>query len=116
MLPQMPNHERRRSQRVMVQIPVRIQMSMGDGRLLRNDAFTLAVNAHGGLLDMETKPETGQRMLLMNPQSGLEQSARVVGAKRSREGGFAVAFEFDTPTPKLWALSLAPDDWKLEPR
>ena len=99
----------------MLQIPVRVQMSVGDGRLLRNDAFTMVVNAHGGLLDMETKPEAGHRMLLMNPQSGVEQSAKVVGAKRTPEGGYAVAFEFDSPTPKLWALALAPVDWKVEP-
>ena len=108
-------HTRRRSQRVTLQMAVEIQLHMMDGRLLRQDGFTEVVNAHGGLLEMETKPQLRQRLLLMNPSSGVQQSATIVSAKKSREGGFAVAFEFDNPTPKLWALVFPPDDWKNVP-
>jgi hypothetical protein len=73
------------------------------------------VNAHGGLLEMETKPQLRQRLLLMNPSSGVQQSATIVSTKKAREGGFAVAFEFDSPTPKLWALVFPPDDWRNVP-
>jgi len=107
-------HTRRRSQRVALQMAVEIQLHMVDGRLLRQEAFTEVVNAHGGLLEMETRPAPGQRMLLMNPSSGEQQSATILSAKRSREGGYEVAFEFDSPAPKLWALRFQPDDWKIE--
>jgi len=100
---------------VMLQLQVLLHLHMPDGRLLRQDAFTQVVNAHGGLLDMETKPPLRQRLLLMNPSSGIQQSATIVSAKKSREGGFAVAFEFDSPAPKLWALVFPPDDWKNVP-
>jgi len=99
----------------MLQMPVHVQLHMADGRLSRQDAFTQVVNAHGGLLEMETRPELRQRMLLMNPSSGVQQSATILSAKKSREGGYAVAFEFDSPTPRLWALVFPPDDWKIEP-
>ena len=105
-------HTRRRSQRVTLQMAVQIQLHLVDGRLLRQDAFTQVVNAHGGLLEMEARPRAGQRMLLMNPTSGVQQSATILSAKRAREGGYAVAFEFDSPAPKLWALVFPPDDWK----
>ena len=108
-------HTRRRSQRVTLQLQVLLHLHMPDGRLLRQDAFTQVVNAHGGLLEMETKPQPRQRLLLMNPSSGVQQSATIVSAKKAREGGFAVAFEFDSPTPKLWALVFPPDDWKNVP-
>jgi len=108
-------HTRRRSQRVTLQMAVEIQLHMVDGRLLRQDAFTEVVSAHGGLLEMETRPAAGQRMLLMNPSSGVQQSATILSAKRSREGGYEVAFEFDSPAPKFWALVFQPDDWKIEP-
>lgn len=98
----------------MLQMPVDIRLQTADGRLLRQDGFTQVVNAHGGLLEMETKPNPGQRMLLMNPKSRVEQSATVVGAKKSRDGGYAVAFEFDSPTPRLWAVVYPPEDWKAE--
>lgn len=96
----------------MLQMPVHIHLHMADGRLLRQDGFTLVVNAHGGLLEIETKPEAGQRMLLMNPRTGVEQAATVIRTKKSPEGAYAVAFEFDSPTPKLWALVFPPEDWK----
>ena len=108
-------HTRRRSQRVTLQLQVLLHLHMPDGRLLRQDAFTQVVNAHGGLLEMETRPQLRQRLLLMNPSSGVQQSATIVSAKKSREGGFAVAFEFDSPTPKLWALVFPPDDWRNVP-
>jgi hypothetical protein len=106
---------RRRSQRVMLQMAVQIHLHMVDGRLLRQEAFTQVVNAHGGLLEMETRPAAGQRMLLMNPTSGAQQSATILSSKRAREGGYAVAFEFDSPAPKLWSLAFPPDDWRAEP-
>jgi hypothetical protein len=99
----------------MLQMPVHIRLQTADGRVLRQDGFTQVVNAHGGLLEMETKPEPGQRMLLMNPNSGVEQSATVVLAKKSGDSGYAVAFEFDSPTPRLWAVVFPPEDWKVEP-
>lgn len=98
----------------MLQMPVHIHLEAADGRLLRQDGFTQVVNAHGGLLEMETKLEPGQRMLLMNPKSRVEQSATVVNAKKSRDGGYAVGFEFDSPTPRLWAVVFPPEDWKAE--
>ena len=99
----------------MLQMPVHIHLKTADGRLLRQDGFTQAVNAHGGLLEMETKPEPGQRMLLRNPNSGVKQSATVVFAKKSGDSGYAVAFEFDSPAPRLWALVFPPEDWNVEP-
>jgi hypothetical protein len=115
LLEEIEARDRRRSQRVMLQIPVHVHLQTADGRLLRQDGFTQAVNAHGGLLEMETKPEPGQRMRLMNPKSRVEQSATVVCTKKSRDGGYAVAFEFDSPTPSLWAVVFPPEDWKVEP-
>ena len=114
MFEEIGTHTRRRSQRVTLQMAVEIQLHMMDGRLLRQDGFTEVVNAHGGLLEMETRPAPGQRMLLMNPNSGVQQSATILSAKKSREGGYVVAFEFDSPAPKLWALVFQPDDWKIE--
>ena len=113
-MPGLDTHTRRRSQRVMLQMPVHVHMHMADGRLLRQDAFTQVVNAHGGLLEMESRPEPRQRMLLMNPSSGVQQSATILSTKKSQDGGYAVAFEFDSPMPALWALVFPPDDWRIE--
>ena len=107
--------DRRRSQRVMIQIPVHAYFQTPDGKDLRVDAFTLSVNAHGCLLTMDFKPDDGQRMRLVNPKSAVGQSGKVVRAQRARDGSYAVAFEFDAPAPQLWSIVFPPADWQ-QPR
>jgi hypothetical protein len=103
--------ERRRSTRVLIQIPVQALFRTASGIEQRMDIFTLAVNAHGCLLAMETKPKDGQKMSLFNAKSAAEQTGRVVRSKRAPEGYFAVAFEFDSPSPHLWSILTPPEDW-----
>jgi hypothetical protein len=98
----------------MLHIPVFIHVSMPDGRNLRHDGFTLVVNAHGCVFTMETKLEVGQRIGLVNPKSGVEQSGIVTRVQKSRDGAYAVAFEFDNSTPQLWSLMFFPKDSKVE--
>jgi len=100
----------------MIQMPVLIHIHMPDGRLLRQDGFTLVVNSRGCVLAMETRPEIGQHMVLVNPTSGVEQSGAVIRAQRSRDGGYAVAFQFDNPTPQFWSPVLLPEEGKGGPR
>jgi hypothetical protein len=98
----------------MLHIPVLIYVLMPDGRSLRHDGFTLVVNAHGCVFTMETKLEVGRRILLANPKSGIEQSGIVTRIQKSRDGGYAVAFEFDNSTPQLWSHMFVTKDAKVE--
>jgi len=107
--------DRRRSQRVMIQIPVHAHLQTPDGKDLHVDAFTLSVNAHGCLLTMDFKPDDGQRMRLVNPKTTVGQSGKVIRAQRARDGSYAVAFEFDAPAPQLWSIVFPPADWQ-QPR
>jgi hypothetical protein len=104
---------RRRSDRLLLQIRVVVETETGDGKLVRLDAFTLVVNAHGGLLEMGLKVPIGHKMQLTNPAMGVQQPCKVVGVKSSRDGFFAVAFEFDAPTPQFWPIAIAPTAWGL---
>jgi hypothetical protein len=106
--------ERERSQRVELQIPVLIYVHMPDGRSLRHDGFTLLVNTHGCVFTMETKLEVGQRIVLVNPKSGVEQSGVVTRVQKSRDDGYAVGFEFDNSAPHLWSHMFLTKDAKVE--
>ena len=75
------------------------------------EAMTQVVNAHGGLMKMQVELHVGQPMLLVNPQNQVEQNSRVVRVEDTADGGFAVAFEFDTPNPKFWPVVFPPEDW-----
>jgi hypothetical protein len=101
----------RRSERVFLQIKVIVEVEREHGNPARVDAFTVVVNAHGGLLEMSVKVSKGQKLFLSNPSAGLRQSARVVGVRRVDEDGFAVAFEFDDPSPRFWPISFPPENW-----
>jgi hypothetical protein len=103
----------RRSERVLLQLRVIVTAEIEPARPVRFDAFTLVVNAHGGLLEMAMKARKGQKLLLANPSAGLAESATVVSVKGARDGGFAVAFEFDKASPHFWPIGFPPKDWNL---
>jgi hypothetical protein len=99
---------------MMLQIPVLIDVRIPDGRSERRDGFTLVVNAHGCVFTSETKLEVGQRLQLVNPKSGVEQPGIVIRVQKSRDGGYAVTFKFDSSTPRLWSLMFPPKERKVE--
>ena len=77
----------------------------------REEAQTLVVNAHGGLLKMKLDLQLGQPMRLVNPQNGAQQACRVVRVEDTSPEFFSVAFEFDQPNPKFWPVVFPPSDW-----
>ena len=96
---------------MLLQIPLTVEIGRERGNAARIEAFTLVVNAHGGLMEIGIPLGLGQKMLLLLPASGLQKNARVVGG--SHDGnGFLIAFEFDCPTPKFWPIEFPPADWQ----
>jgi hypothetical protein len=101
---------RRRSQRVMLQLAVLVRANMRNGRCVQVQAFTLAVNAHGGSLESPLELTANQRITIINPQSSKNVGCRVVRIERSSSALVQVAFEFDkhsahfrpiTPPPRI---------------
>jgi hypothetical protein len=109
--PQVMN--KRRSERVLLQVRVLVETELEDGRLVRLDAFTLVVNAHGGLLEMSLKVPRGHKLWLSNPAIGQQEACRVIAVKSSRDGVFAIAFEFASPAAQFWPIAFPPTDWGL---
>ena len=104
---------RRRSERVMLQMPVRVVAETPEREQVQEDAQTLVVNAHGGLMKLKMELLQGQPMILVNPKNGMEQSCRVVRIEQPSPDYFAVAFEFDRPSPKFWPVVFPPADWAM---
>jgi hypothetical protein len=102
---------RRRSERVMLQIPVIILTRTRDGEEVRENTQTEVVNAHGGLLKLRMEVKTGQPFVLINERSKAQQGCRVVRVETSPAGHSAVAFEFDRPAPQFWPIVFPPADW-----
>ena len=106
---------RRRSERVMLQVPVVVQVRTRDGKELREETQTVVVNAHGGLLKLRIEVKAGQPILLINEKSKVQQGCRVVRVETSEAGHSAVAFEFDQPAPNFWPIVFPPADWGTAP-
>jgi hypothetical protein len=102
---------RRRSERVVLRIPVRLSAMMPDGRRISIEAHTFVVNAHGGLLDMGMEMVPGQRIILSNSTTENANTGKVVRVERSEQGRYAVAFEFEFPSPNFWPVNFPPSDW-----
>jgi hypothetical protein len=97
---------RRRSQRVPLQVVVAIRANMPDGRCVQVQAFTSVVNAHGGLLESPMELATDQKIVLINPHSKNEVCCRVVQVEGPTSALYEVAFEFEEGSERFWPINL----------
>ena len=102
---------RRRSERVMLQMRITVIADDLEHKPRQEETLTLVVNAHGGLLKLKMEVQLGQPMRLVNPQNRVEASCRVVRVDDTATEFFSVAFEFDKPNPKFWPVVFPPSDW-----
>jgi hypothetical protein len=96
----------------MLQMSVKVMKSTPAGAHTEEDTQTLVVNAHGGLLKLKMEVQTGQPIILVNPRNGKKQNCRVVRIEQPTPEYFAVAFEFDQPSPGFWPVTFPPSDWE----
>jgi len=106
-----PAHNRRRSQRVLLRMPIQVIARGPGNEHITETAFTSCVNAHGALLFMNHKVEVGYRLIIKNKETGEEQFVRVIRSSPAPEGRTEVAIEFLRPAPKFWRVAFPPDDW-----
>jgi PilZ domain len=106
-----PPHNRRRSQRVLLRMPILVIARGSDQRHVSENAFTTNVSAHGALLLMSMRVALNQKILIRNTETLEEQFVRVVHVTPVAEGKSEVGVEFLKPAPKFWRISFPPDDW-----
>jgi hypothetical protein len=104
---------RRRSERVMLQVPVTVLTETADREQVREDAHTLVVNAHGGLLKLKMEVLAGQPLVLVNSK-GVQEQCHVVRIDQPSPDYYAVAFQFDEPSPMFWPVTFPPADWNAK--
>ena len=105
---------RRRSERVMLQVAITVLAETPERTPVREETQTLVVNAHGGLLKLKTELYLGQPLTLMNPKSGKQEKGHVVRIEQPSPEYFATAFEFDRPSPNFWPVVFPPQDWGVK--
>jgi hypothetical protein len=108
--PSGPESHRRRSQRVMLSVPVTLTGRTPEGPF-SEDTQTLVINAHGALVCMKTKVAKGQKMRIRTRLSPDEQDCQVIWIGPSTEGKTQCGIEFAKPTPHFWRITFPPADW-----
>ncbi len=103
----------RRSQRVLMDMPIVIRGQALDRRNFQEETFTVSVSAHGALLMLATKVAIGQNIVIMNPANWDEREGRVAYVGPDRAGMTQVAIEFAKPSPEFWAINSPPLDWQI---
>jgi PilZ domain len=104
-------NNRRRSQRVLMKVPVRVSMHAGNASLTEEETFTLAVSAHGALIGVSAPMYRGQRLTLSNPQTKDSLECVVAHIDKFPDEQVKVGVEFLLPNPHFWHVAFPPKDW-----
>jgi hypothetical protein len=104
--------DKRRTQRVILQIPVQVRAQFGNDAPITEDTRSMVVNADGGLIALAMKVRPGQKLTVRNWATSVEQECRVVHVRESHTGKQEVAVAFPYPMPQFWNLAFPPPDWK----
>jgi hypothetical protein len=102
---------RRRSQRVLMQVGVRIRGLDSEAKHFSEETATLAINAHGALVLMQARITSGSKVHLFHNRTQEEQECHVVFLGPVRSGKSEVGLEFTAPCPSFWRVAFPPEDW-----
>jgi PilZ domain len=102
---------RRRSQRVLMKVPVRVSGQSGAASTFEEDTHTLAISAHGALLAVMAPVYRGQRFTLSNVQTKAAVECVVAHIDKLQGEQIQVGVEFLLPNPTFWRVAFPPKDW-----
>lgn len=106
-----PSGARRRSQRVLMQVAVRITGTDAQDQSFTEETETLAINAHGALILMTTRVTSGGKLTLIHQRTKEQQECHVVFLGPVRNGKAEVGLEFSDSRPTFWRVAFPPEDW-----
>jgi hypothetical protein len=102
---------RRRSQRVLMQVGVRIRGTDSQSKPIEEEAVTLAINAHGALISLKNRLTSGTKVKMRHNMTEEEQECQIVFLGPVREGKAEVGLEFSESRPAFWRVAFPPEDW-----
>lgn len=102
---------RRRSQRVLMQVPVRLRGKDAQGQDFEEFTETLAINAHGALVLLSARVTSGGQVTIRHNKTEEEQECHVAFLGPVRSGRAEIGLEFSAPRPSFWRVAFPPEDW-----
>ena len=112
-VPNTPVHTgaRRRSQRVLMQVGIRMRGKDAQGRDFEEFTETLAINAHGALVLLTARLTSGAVVQMRHNKTEEEQECHVAFLGPVRGGKAEIGLEFTAPRPTFWRVAFPPEDW-----
>jgi hypothetical protein len=107
----LPGEERRRSQRVMVRIPVSLHLTIA-GRKLSVQATTVSVNDHGAMVLCSRPISAETAFEMQHDRTREKRPCRVTRQPVESPDGYLIPVEFAEPAPGFWHISFPPTNWK----
>ena len=104
---------KRRSQRLFIQVKVVIEWKAANKSALKEETHTIVVNAHGALVEMGAQIDQGQVVSLRNVRTNDAADCVVKLVTPASGGKFSTALEFTQPSPTFWRVSFPPEDWSI---
>ena len=105
----------RRSQRVVLSLPLVVRAIVKDREPIVETAHTLMVNAHGALIALKMSVELKQALILEHSATRKLQKAHVVYRGKRTLDTSEIGVEFDEPPPYFWNIAFPRPDWKPLP-
>lgn len=98
---------RRRSERVLIRVPVRINGITRQGRHVAEKGEAVIISRHGALLKTGNDLQPGTEVDLENPTTHETAKFRVVWASdRPADGRWDIGLEFAAGNANLWGIGL----------
>jgi translation initiation factor 6 (eIF-6) len=103
--------ERRRSNRVMLRIPVSLKVMVA-GKAVTANANTVSVNDHGAMILCTRSFAAETAVEVYNDRTNERMNCRVTRTPIENSDGYLIPVEFLTAAPAFWRISFPPRDWK----
>jgi hypothetical protein len=103
--------ERRRSQRVILRVPVTVRMTVA-GKVVVVPAVTVSVNDNGAMLLCKRSLDAQAIVDMENERTNEKIQCRVTRTPMENAEGYLIPVEFAKASPTFWRISFPPRDWK----
>lgn len=102
---------RRQSQRILMQVPVRVSGYNDLGSSFKENTHTTSISPRGTLILLSTPVRIGQRLVLSNIPTKAVIECIVAYKGGRKDDSFEVGLQFALPNPTFWGVTFPPADW-----
>jgi hypothetical protein len=103
--------QQRRSQRILLSIPVIVSGQRANGSPFVERAHTLVVSAHGALIQLRERVLVNQILKIKNIATNEEVACTVVDTTHAAKEVPEIGIGFSKSSPNFWRVAFPPEDW-----